>query len=101
MQVFFANPQYLSQWYTTSKEGNNRLLVITTPELYTALDWLVTFRQSQGVDVSFCDIALALASGTGTDNAEKLRNYLQNTYASTPFSYLLLVGDYDTVPVAY
>ena len=69
--------------------------------MYTALDWLVTFRQSQGVDVSFCDIALALASGTGTDNAEKLRNYLQNTYASTPFSYLLLVGDYDTVPVAY
>lgn len=98
---FFGNPQYLSQWYTTSKEGNNRLVVITTPELYTALDWLVTFRQSQGVDVSFCDIALALASGTGTDNAEKLRNYLQNTYASTPFSYLLLVGDYDTVPVAY
>ncbi|HQO18508.1 MAG TPA: hypothetical protein PLJ85_04960, partial [Candidatus Cloacimonas sp.] len=31
---FFANPQYLSQWYTSSKERNNHLLVITTPDLY-------------------------------------------------------------------
>jgi hypothetical protein len=98
---FFANPQYLSRWYNTSKERNNRLLVITTPNLYAALNTLVLYREAQGVEVSFCDIAIALASGTGTDNAEKLRNFLQNTYVQIPFSYLLLVGDYDLVPVAY
>ena len=97
---FFANPPALQQWYNVSKERNNHLLVITTPDLYAALNWLVLYREAQGVVVSFCDVAIALASGTGTDNAEKLRNYLQNTYAQNPFSYLLLVGDYDLVPVA-
>ena len=98
---FFANPQCLINWYEASKEPNNRLLVITTPSLYTALNDLVLFRQTQGIDVNFCDIATALASGTGTDNAEKLRNYLQNTYNQNPFSYLLLVGDDVTIPTAY
>ncbi|MEN6445306.1 MAG: C25 family cysteine peptidase [Candidatus Cloacimonas sp.] len=98
---YFANPQYLTQWYNTSKERNNHLLIITTPELYNALSALVFFRQSQNIDVSFCNIATALASGMGTDNAEKLRNFLQNTYNQNPFSYLLLAGDYDIIPPAY
>ena len=98
---FFANPPALQQWYNVSKERNNHLLVITTPDLYAALNALVLYREAQGVDVFFCDIVIALASGTGTDNAEKLRNFLQNTYVQIPFSYLLLVGDYDLIPVAY
>ncbi len=98
---FFANPQCLSYWYDTAKEQENRLLVITTPELHTALTNLVAFRQAQGIEVNYCDIATALASGTGMDNAEKLRNYLQNTYNQNPFSYLLLVGDKEIIPPAY
>lgn len=98
---FFSNSQQLPAWYTGSKTRDTEVLVIGTPALYNAMSAWVGYRQSQGITVSFTDIALALAQGTGIDDAAKLRSYLQNSYSQNPFSYLLLLGDYDTVPVAF
>ncbi|HNQ44002.1 MAG TPA: C25 family cysteine peptidase, partial [Candidatus Cloacimonadota bacterium] len=59
----------------------------------------VSFRQSQGFSIFFFDIATVLATSTGINNADKLRNFLIDFYDTNPFMYLLLVGDHDTVPV--
>ena len=99
-ESFFANPQDISRWYAKSNNRNYDVLIISTPALYAQLaDW-ITLRESQGLVVSFTDVSTALNAGTGTTAWAKLRNYLQTQYNTSPFSYLLIVGDYDTVPVA-
>lgn len=98
---YFCNPQQLSKWYSSSKTRDTEVLVIGTPALFNAMSAWVSYRQSQGITVSFTDISLALAQGVGADDAAKLRSYLQTTYSQNPFSYLLLLGDYDTVPIAF
>lgn len=98
---FFSNAQDLSRWYSPSSAKNYDYLIVGTPELYTAIGPLEAFRQSQGLITAFADIASILATSPGATNGEKLRNYLVSQYSAHPFSYLLLVGDYDTVPVLY
>lgn len=98
---FFANAQNMGTWYHKVNNRNYDILVVTTPALYASLANWVTYRESQGLVVSFTDIATALNQGTGSTEEAKLRNYLISQYQSNAFSYLLLVGDYDTVPVAY
>ena len=98
---FFANSADIRKWYVKSDTRNFDYLVIGTPSLYAEISSLVALRQSQFMVVQFADIADILASTAGNDNPDKLRNYLKNAYQSSPFTYLLLLGDYDTVPTAY
>lgn len=98
---FFANPENLELWYQRPNTRNYDVLVIGTPALYASLTNWVAFRESQGLVVSFTDISTALSQGSGTTDEAKLRSYLISQYGANAFSYLLLVGDYDTVPVAY
>ncbi|MCK9335508.1 MAG: C25 family cysteine peptidase [Candidatus Cloacimonetes bacterium] len=98
---FFANSGKLKDWYQTPQGRNYDYLVVSTPALYAQLgDWQA-YRQSQGMVIQFADISNILSSELGDNDADKLRNYLITQYAMHPFTYLLLVGDYDTVPVAY
>ncbi len=99
--AFFANPQALKQWYADSPAKNYDYLIVSTPGLYSAVGPLEAFHQSQGMITAFADIATILATSPGATNGEKLRNHLIAQYSQHPFSYLLLVGDYDTVPVMY
>lgn len=98
---FFANPQALDAWYITQQQRNYDVLVISTPALYASLTNWISYRQAQGLVVSFTDIAVALNQGSGSTDAEKLRSYLQSQYQTNAFSYLLLIGDHDTIPPAF
>lgn len=98
---FFANPDALNSYYTLNPTRNYDYLIISTPELYAAVASLENFRQSQGFVTAFANIDDVLSSSPGFTSGEKLRNYLIGQYYSHPFSYLLLVGDNDTVPVMY
>ncbi len=98
---FFANPQDLDKYYVKSGAKNYDYLIVSTPELYAAVSPLEAFHQGQGMITAFADIAAILASSPGATDGEKLRNYLAAQYNSHPFTYLLLVGDHDTVPVMH
>jgi hypothetical protein len=98
---FFVNPQDLNKYYVPSSAKNYDYLIVSTPELYTAIAPLETYRQGQGLITAFADINTILNSSPGATAGEKLRNHLIAQYHSNPFSYLLLVGDYDKVPVMY
>ncbi|MCB5252448.1 MAG: C25 family cysteine peptidase [Candidatus Cloacimonadaceae bacterium] len=98
---FFANSQQLEIWYRSSTRHSMGIRVISTPELYNALSVWTAFRQGQGFDVQFSDIAEVLVNEVGADGAEKLRNHLITQQVLYPFSYVLLVGDHDLVPIAY
>ncbi len=98
---FFVNSPSLNTWYRKQDTRNYDILVIGTPALNSAMSPWLGFRQSQGLIVQFADIATALNQGTGSTDAERLRSYLIDQYTSNQFRYLLLLGDHDTVPVAY
>ncbi len=100
-QDFFANAAALDKWYESPKDRNANIMVISTQGLYDAMSPWVAFRQSQGCTVTFFNVTDAINMGTGVNSAARLRNFLQCYYQSTPFEYLLLVGDHNTVPVAY
>ncbi len=97
---YFANPGALSSWYERSVTRDYDYLIVTNSTLYPALSGLVNFRSSQGMQVSFADIATILQSSPGASPSEKLFNYLVSEYNAHPFTYLLLVGDIDVVPIA-
>jgi hypothetical protein len=97
----FANKEVLTRWYGQGKSRLYDYLVITTPELYNAAQSLVSYRQSQGLVTAFADIATVLANTGGTTPADKLRNYLIGEYINAGFTYLLLIGDIDLIPIAY
>ncbi|MGC9361582.1 MAG: C25 family cysteine peptidase [Candidatus Syntrophosphaera sp.] len=96
---FFANPQALREQYSQDYVRNYDYLVVSTPQLYAAVSSLITYHQGQGLTCAFADIATILASSPGNTSGEKLRNFLISEYDAHPFSYLLLVGDHDTVPL--
>lgn len=98
---FFANPGQLKQWYRPSPRHSLGIIVISTPQLYAALSTWTAFRQGQGFELRFWDIAEVLLNEAGANDAEKLRNHLITQQLLFPFSYVLLVGDHDLVPTAY
>ncbi len=97
----FVNREVLPNWYPGRRQREYDYLIVTTPSLYAAAQPLVSFRQTQGLVTSFADINQVLATSSGATNAEKLRNHLILEYVTSPFSYVLLIGDIDVVPIAY
>jgi hypothetical protein len=96
----FLNREALQNWYPQAELRTYDYLVVTTPTLYSAAMQLVDFRQGQGLVTSFADINQILINWGGANPAEKLRNFLVAEYNDSPFTYLLLIGDIDVVPVA-
>jgi len=97
----FINKDMLQTWYSENLSRNYDYLVVTTPDLYTAAQSLVTFRQGQGLITSFADINQIMTTSSGANPVEKLRNFLILEYITNPFTYLLLIGDTDLIPIAY
>jgi len=96
---FFANSADLDKWYSPSGSKFYDILYVGTPESYAAISALEAFRNGQGFITHFANIATVLAETTGSDPADKLRNFLISEYTAHPFTYLVLLGDYDVVPV--
>jgi hypothetical protein len=95
---YFANPADLDRWYAPARSRGYDYLIVGTPSMYAAIAPLVSFHESQGFVTSFSAIADILANTPGSNNALKLRNYLVEQYNTSPFTYLLLLGDQDVVP---
>ena len=97
----FINKNMLDTWYQPNRNRNYDYLVITTPELFAAAQPLVTFRQSQGLITAFADINQIMTTSSGINPVEKLRNHLILEYVTAPYTYLLLIGDTDLIPIAH
>jgi len=71
-------------------------LIITADAYYDAMVPLANLRQGRGFDVTMT----RLSDVPGGSTASAIRAYIEDAYANwpTPPSYVLLVGDTDTVP---
>jgi len=97
---FYANQDQLLDWYRRDQDEAMSIRVVGTPELYAALSPWLSFRQGQGFEVLFSNIDAVLAESPGSNPPEKLRNHLIEQMQDNPFTYLLLLGDHDLVPIA-
>jgi phage FluMu protein Com len=81
-------------------EGTVKYLVITTSKLIDELEPLVTWKERKGLTTQIIDINTIYnnQSYNGYDPAEELRNFIQYYYNNFGTEYVLLAGDYDTVP---
>jgi hypothetical protein len=73
-------------------------MITKDSSLSNAVDDYVSFQQQNGRLTSVVTLSEILQTSSGVDVAEKIRNFLINTYKSGLLKYVMLVGDVDTIP---
>ena len=81
-------------------EADAAYLIVTSADLLEAVEPLSEYRNVTGIVTEVALIDDILASCSGRDDAEKLRVYLQQFYASGG-KYVLLAGDETRLPIRY
>jgi hypothetical protein len=78
----------------TRADGNERMIVVTAPELESAIQPLVEWKRKKGIDV---DVVSYVAAG---GNKDAVKSYIKAYYekAERKPSYLLFVGNKTTAP---
>ena len=77
-------------------------VIITTEELEDAVDASGFEAWKTGLGFSVRTVRMSdpeIAGQPGADPAEQVRNFLREHYATWGIEYVLLVGDYETVPM--
>lgn len=79
------------------------MIVITNPASATHFQNYIQWRDSQSVSTGLFSTADIYAAYAGSDNAEKVRNFISDAYQSwsttaTPLEYVILGGDDEIVP---
>ena len=106
----FVNYQEIKELYQPTRSRPKALqrthdyVIITTSDLLGAinssnfLDW----KTSLGYNIRIVlTTDTEITSQPGIDLAEQIRNFLRSCYGSWGIQYVLLVGDYATVPMRY
>jgi hypothetical protein len=100
----FDNFNDLRNSYKTDIENDRALcdlLILTNSNLLNTVDTLVKWKQSIGVNCKVVKVDSVLSNTSGIDNADKIRNFLINTYPTPQWGYkwLLIVGNIDSIPM--
>ncbi|MDD4663705.1 MAG: stalk domain-containing protein [Caldisericia bacterium] len=96
MTCSFVIVLLLGSLITTSsiKAANVDYLIILHPGLSeSVVSEFVTFKENQGFIMQVTSVDSITRSTSGTDNAEKIRNYLKNMQSKQGLKYALLIGD--------
>lgn len=79
-------------------------VIITTDELYSAIDssMFLDWKAFIGYKVKIVNTTDdEIATQTGQDLPEKIRNFLREYYQSWGIEYVLIVGNHATIPMRY
>ena len=89
--------------YSTSLHSlstSTKYIIVTNQELSSSFEKLKLYKNQTGINTDIMLIENILASYSGRDNAEKLREYLKSFYTSGG-EYVLLGGDETVIPIRY
>ncbi|HPR17028.1 MAG TPA: C25 family cysteine peptidase [Candidatus Cloacimonadota bacterium] len=82
-----------------SRDINDYEYVIVTSDQYlSTIEEFVAFKTGQGYHVFTKTTADIYSEYTGTDNADKIRNFIIDAYQNMGTQYVLLAGDISQVP---
>lgn len=113
LQQMVVNPQasYSYADYSAYKPQSRNLdpataksmIIITSEDRTLWFEDYALWRQSKGISTAIYSTSYIYANYTGTDNAEKVRNFIIDAYSSwadtaTPLEYVILGGDDEIVP---
>ena len=79
-------------------------VIITSNDLYNSIvsSKFIGWKSNLGYSIKIVNITDSLISDqNGFDLAEQIRNFLRNYYVDWGIKYVLLVGNYDNVPMRY
>ncbi|MFC1923843.1 C25 family cysteine peptidase [Chloroflexota bacterium] len=83
----------------TMVTGDPAKYVIITPSSFvSAAQPLADWKTSKGVDARVFSLDDIVSGYTGDDNAEKMKNFIDDCYGTWGTEYVLLAGDTDYVP---
>ncbi|MCX6667477.1 MAG: C25 family cysteine peptidase [Euryarchaeota archaeon] len=91
MQTLGSAPAYL----------NYDLLIITSEALKSGFEPLKQEHDAQGLKTLICTVEDIYNNYTGSDNQDKIRNFIKYAYETYHIKYVLLGGDNEIVPVRY
>ncbi len=79
--------------------GDAQYLIVCDSAYVDVLKPLADFHAGQGMSVSTVDIQYVLSNYQGSDDAERLRNFIRDMYLNHGTVYVLLAGDESLLPV--
>jgi hypothetical protein len=109
-ESIFTNYDEIQQYYQKNDPKNQVLsdtaeyLIITTEDLVDTIQQsnFILWKDTVGHTVRIITVTDSdITSAAGSDLAAKIRNFLRSNYLEWGIQYVLLVGDYQTVPMRY
>jgi hypothetical protein len=102
-EEIILNYDEAQSWYpnATGGKGDYDFVIITLDALTSYVTPLVSWEMAKGRSVNVVTTSWISANYSGYDLAEKMRNFLRDKYPSAQWGIedVLLVGDYDDVPM--
>ncbi len=95
-----SNPALSSQAFLGAPAATMNYLIITNKTLQPQMQRLADYKNATGIPTKVELIENILASYTGVDDAEALRNSLKDHYANG-VTHVMLAGDENTVPIRH
>jgi len=95
-----SNPEYLSNYPQPVELRNETFdyIIITSDSYSNSFNDFVSFKLEQGFNVFLKTTNDIYSEYTGTDNQEKIRNFIIDAYQNMGAEYVLLGGDVSVVP---
>ncbi len=79
--------------------GDSQYLLICDSSYVETMEPLANYHEGRGYSVEIAEVQEILSSGTGIDDAEKLRNFIKNRFLQHGTIFVLLAGDETLIPV--
>lgn len=108
IETQFLTESQISEFQNTKTDFINislsaaatQYIIITNENLAPSFEWLASYKNETGITTEIKLIDEILSQYTGRDDAEKLREFLKDFYASGG-QYVLLGGDETVLPIRY
>lgn len=100
VDVLQGNADRISPWDSPPVQGGDaQYLLICDSSYMVAMEPLASFHEGRGYSIEMASIQEILSSSAGSDDAEKLRNFINNRFLEHGTIFVLLAGDETLIPV--
>ncbi len=98
LSTLVSNPEMLDQYPTPSKRNQLDLLIITPQSFKNGFNALRDWYSGKGTSSDIISPAEIASLMPGSDNQEKIRNYIIQRYQLEDLKFVLLGGDVEHIP---
>ncbi len=100
-EQFIINYEDAQKWYPRGAKVSPSYVIITTPGESAAVDTLVKWKTSLGYQVKVVTTTWIDSLYSGSDLAEKIRNFLIDKYPASEWAikYVLIIGNSSDIPM--